>query len=81
MCLFSEKEYEGNMIKVSIAERKVPAGGFGRGGRGGGGRGGGGTYSVFQNQETRIVDNLILCSFSSCVVLSLISDDYNIRIV
>jgi hypothetical protein len=39
MC-FVDKEFQGNVIKVSIAERRQPAGGFlGRGG-GGGGRGG-----------------------------------------
>ena len=31
----AEKEFEGNLIKVSIAQRRAPVGGFGRGGRGG----------------------------------------------
>lgn len=36
---FNGKEFNGNTIKVSIAQRKAPEGGFGRGRGGGGGRG------------------------------------------
>ena len=39
--IFSEKDFQGNIIKVQIAQRKVSQFGGGRGG-GGGGRGGGG---------------------------------------
>lgn len=42
MFLFTDKEFQGNIIKVQIAQRKVNPQFGGRGGRGGGGRGGGG---------------------------------------
>ena len=45
---FNGKDFDGETIKVSIAQRKAPEGGFGRGrGRGGGGgRGRGGKAEI-----------------------------------
>lgn len=71
---FSEKDFQGNIIKVQIAQRKVSDFSGGRGGgRGfGGGRGGGGDRGGRGGGGGRGINNYILHSIYSFLEMSTI---------